>query len=326
MEEGVQWCQQEITSRLLESKRQSEIRRQAPPESEPVLSILMLTHNDGKFLEGCLKSIEEKVSCSFEVVLVDNASSEPIPDEIPKRYPWLRVIRSAKNLGFNAGNNLAAKSATGKYIFLLNIDTVLLTDVAPAICLLESDLKIGVVGAEAYDGSRKWRPSAGHFPAWWRLWLFSSLWMKPKAAYGPTGLQAFKVDWVEGSFLMTRLENWKEIGGFDEQYFLFGNDLHICRSMVERGLAVVQCTAVKYVHYCGFGVGRMGNLYAGFREYHQKFSGPVERRMANLVLRAGLVARIVAYGLWYRLTRDAKIGDKFKRFVEVQRNWAHLTP
>jgi GT2 family glycosyltransferase len=294
--------------------------------STPILSIIVLTHNDRKYLEPCLQSIQERVSCPFEVILVENGSSEPVEDEVSKRYPWLRLMRSEKNLGFNAGNNLAAKAANGKYILLQNIDTVLLTDIAPALSLLESDPKIGAVGAEAYDSSQKWRPSAGHFPTWWRLWLFRSLWIKPKAPYGPSELQAYKVDWAEGSFLMTRLKNWNEIGGFDEKYFLFGNDLHFCRSMAERGMTVVQCRAVKYVHHCGYGVSRMGNLYAGFREYHTIFSGPFEQRMANFVLRAGLVARILGYGLWYRLTRNSKIGDKFKRFTEVHRNWAQLTP
>jgi GT2 family glycosyltransferase len=229
-------------------------------------------------------------------------------------------------LGFNAGNNLAAKNARGRYILLLNIDTVLLTDVVSALRLLESDLRIGVVGAEAHNVSGKLRPSAGHFPTWWRLWFFRGLWIKPRIAYGPRELRAYKVDWVEGSFLMTSMENWTSIGGFDEQNFLFGNDVDFCRSTAERELAVVHSADVRYAHFCGYGMTRLGNLYAGFREYHQKFSNPLERRMANFVLRAGLVVRILGYGLWYRLTRDAKSGDKFRRFAEVRRDWARLTP
>jgi GT2 family glycosyltransferase len=145
-------------------------------------------------------------------------------------------------------------------------------------------------------------------------------------AYGPTELHAFKVDWVEGSFFVTSRDHWRAIGGFDEKNFLYGNDVEFCRSTSERGLAVVQCTAVKYVHFCGYESSRMGNLYAGFRDYHRKFSTPIERQMADLVLRLGLIARILVYGLWYRLTRNENIGQKFQRFTEVRRNWAHLTP
>jgi N-acetylglucosaminyl-diphospho-decaprenol L-rhamnosyltransferase len=299
--------------------------RHTLPMTQTLLSILVLTHNDGKFLEGCLSSIQRHVSCPFEVILIDNGSSEKLDETLNGRFPWLRVIRSERNLGFNAGNNLAARNATGEYLLLLNADTVLLSDVVPALILLQSDLKIGTVGAQAFGATGAVRPSSGHFPKASRLWLFRSLWMKPKVAMGPSQLQAFKVDWVEGSFLVTAAKHWKAVGGFDEGNFLFGNDVNFCRSTSMFGLAVVQCTAVKYVHFCGFGVSRMGNLYAGFRDYHRKFSTPVQRRNADLVLRAGLIARIIVYGLWFGATRDNRIGEKYRRFAEVRRNWAHLT-
>jgi len=294
--------------------------------TQELLSILILTHDHGKFLRGCLDSIAKQISCPFETILIDNGSVEEIPQSIMARYPWLKVIRSEKNLGFNAGNNFAARNANGKSLLLLNIDTVLLTDVVPAIRLLQSDMKIGVVGAQAYGASQELRPSAGRFPKARRLWLFRSLWTKPTVAYGPTELHAFKVDWVEGSFFATSLDHWRSIGGFDEKNFLYGNDVEFCRSTSERGLAVVQCAEVKYVHFCGYESSRMGNLYAGFRDYHRKFSTPIERLMADLVLRLGLIVRILVYGLWFRLTKNQSVGQKFKRFIEVRRNWAHLTP
>lgn len=293
---------------------------------DPVLSILVLTHNDCRYLEGCLRSIQEHVTCSFEAILVDNASSEPVSADYARRYPWLRVIRSDRNLGFNAGNNLAAKNSQGKYVLLLNIDTILLTDVAPAIDLLESNLKIGVVGAQSYSASHELRPSAGHFPKARRLVLIRSLWANPKVRYGPSDLHAFIVDWVEGSFLMTTADNWRIIGGFDEKNFLFGNDIDFCHSTYERGLAVVHCADVKYIHFGGYEVSRMGHLYAGFRDYHRKFSSPTERLMADVILRVGLLVRIFVYGLWFRLTKNARIGEKYRRFTEVHKNWAHATP
>jgi GT2 family glycosyltransferase len=294
--------------------------------AETLLSILILTHNDGKYVEGCLTSIRERVTCSYEVILVDNGSEENHCSYFAQRYPWVRVIRSEKNLGFNGGNNLAARHATGKHILLLNVDTVLLTDVALAVRLLDSGLGIGVVGAKAYDGSGKPRPSAGRFPRAWWLWLFSALWMKPKTSFGPSEYHAYKVDWVEGSFLMTSKDNWVTIGGFDEKGFLFNNDVDFCQSTLRRKLTSVQCGNVKYTHLCGFGTKRMGNLYAGFRGYHRKFSGPVERMMADAVLRLGLIARILVYGSWYRLTKNARIEEKFRAFAEVYRNWAQITP
>jgi len=305
--------------------------------TDTLLSILILTYNDGKFLEGCLNSIREHVSGSFEVILVNNGSSEPIPEGITDRYPWLRVIQSEENLGFNAGNNLAASTAKGKHILLLNIDTILLTDVTTAIGLLESDLRIGVVGAKAYCDSGEPRPSAGHFPDAMRLWYFRSLWSRPSGFYGPKEMQAHRVNWVEGSFLMTTAEHWAALGGLDDKNFYYGNrvpgkhpepltDVDFCRRTSERGLEVVQCSGVKYIHFGGFTVSEMGHLYAGFRCYHRKFSRPLERLMADIVLRVGLVARISVYGIWYGVTRNARIRDKFRNFVNVHRNWARINP
>ena len=298
--------------------------------SKELVSIAILTYNDAKFLEGCLRSIREQVSCPFEVILLDNGSSEPVPEGITEQYPWLRMFRSDKNLGFNAGYNLAARKARGKYLLVLNIDTILLTDIAPAVRLLASGLQIGVVGAKSYHPSGKPQPSAGHFPNARRLWLFrSQWWSNPRGIYGPTEVDAHRVDWVSGSFLMTTAENWATSGGFDEHTFYYGSDVNFCRSTSARGFAVVQCGEVKYIHFEGFRnrdiVSEVGNLYGGFRSYHRKFSGPVERLAAESVLRVGLVVRILLYGSWYGITRNPRIGDKFRAYVNVQRNWVRIT-
>ena len=293
-------------------------------QESPLLSILILTYNDGKYLNGCLESIQKNVSCPFETILVHNGSPEPIPEGIEPRYPWLRIIHSQKNLGFNAGNNLAARNSQGKYILLLNVDTILLTDVLAVVEILESDPEIGVVGAQSSTTSGEIRPTTGRFPRAWRLWLFRRLWRKPVESY-PTKLgPAFRVDWVEGSFFMVRAADWKVLGGFDERNPLFGNDIDFCRAATEHGLVVVHCPKVQYIHFGGYGVSRMSHLYAGFRGYHAKFSGPVERLLANFILKAGLMVRILVYGLWYLVTRDHQVEDKWRKFSNVYKGWAQI--
>jgi hypothetical protein len=290
----------------------------------PSLSILILIHNSEKFLRACLESIPRNVSCSHEVLVLDNGSKENKCEDIAQRYPWLHVIRSEKNLGFNAGNNLLAKRAKGRHFLLLNIDTILLSDVTPAVHLLESNCHIGVVGAEAYEPTLKVRPSAGRFPRPWRLWLFRNLWMIPRMRYGHDDLHARKVDWVEGSFFMTSSENWAAVGGFEEQNFMYGNDVDFCRSMRQHGLFSVQCADTKYIHFGGYALNRMKCYYASHRRYHEKFSGRIEQVAANLFLRVGLIGRIVVYTLWYRLTNNKEIADRLHWFSEVHRNWSRL--
>lgn len=297
-----------------------------PPskQADPLLSILILTYNDGKYLDDCLKSIEKQISFPCEVILVHNGSSEPLPGGIETRYPWLRVILSARNLGFNGGNNLAARSARSKYVLLLNIDTVLLTDVIQPLRILESDPRIGIVGAQSCAPSGETRPTTGRFPRAWRLWLFRKLWSKPAKLYQTQECLCYKVDWVEGSFFMVRASDWKTLGGFDERNPLFGNDIDFCRAAAERGLVVLHCPTVRYVHFGGYRVSRVGHLYAGFLGYHAKFSGPIERLLADVILKAGLVARILVYGFWYLITRDHQVEDKWRKFANVYKGWAQI--
>lgn len=291
---------------------------------EVELSIIIVAHNARRYLDGCLRSILQYVSVAYEVVLVDNGSQDGTCSFVRETFPWVQFIASEKNLGFTAGNNLAVSRSVGKYLLLLNADTVLLTDIAPAMRLLQENLTIGVVGGRMFRSNDQPGISTGHFPSSSRLWLFRSIWMKPRRAY--QCLPATRADWVEGAFLMTTSENWRALGGLDEYYFLCADDMDFCRATSNRGLTIVQSAEVRYVHFGGHTVSRMTYLYAGFRHYHKKFSGALERRAAETVLRLGLFARMSAFGLWYLVTRNPQAGEKWRSFLEVHRTWAQMNP
>jgi GT2 family glycosyltransferase len=294
-----------------------------PSSSIPILSILIVGYNARQFLEGCLNSIRDHVTLSYEVILLDNGSSDGTSDYVAENYSWVRLIRSEKNLGFIGGNNFAAHSARGTYFLLLNQDTILLSDVLPAIQVLESDPAIGIVGAQMYGRNQDLRPSAGHFPKPMLLWKFGWLWSNANDhPFGDPAYQAFRVDWVEGSFLLTTTENWRALGGLDESNVFYGDDVDFCRSTANRGLITVHCTLVKYVHFGGYEVSRLGYIYAGFRRYHRKFSGYPEQLLADLVLRVGLIGRIGLFGLRYLITRDETVGKRFRQCVQVNKDWA----
>ena len=93
------------------------------------LSIIIVTHNSKDFLRNCLKSVFEKIKdLSFEVLVVDNASTDGTFEMLKNEFPQVKAIFSKENLGFAKANNLAIKEAKGKYIFLLNPDTILLDE------------------------------------------------------------------------------------------------------------------------------------------------------------------------------------------------------
>jgi GT2 family glycosyltransferase len=287
------------------------------------LSVLILNWNGEKYIADCLRSLRQQLSGSYEVVVVDNASTDGSAETVEKEFPWAKLIRSAENLGFAGGNNLAAQHAAGQYFLLLNYDTLLMTDVLDGINLMEQDEKIGIVGAAMYGKSGELRLSAGHFPTPSRLWLFSSMWSIPSEHYlSPTGIAAYPMDVVEGSFLLMKADLWHKLGGMDERNYMYGDDIELCKSVSLAGLQTVQCPSIKYVHFGGYEPARMGYLFAGYRRYHEKFSGTWTRLHADFVLRAGIFLRLFSYGVQCILKQDMYSRQQFKAAWELNWNWS----
>ncbi len=293
----------------------------------PYVSVLLVSYNSRLFMEGCLESLQKQIGVPFEVILVDNGSTDGTASFVRKAYPWVRVFESAKNLGFTGGNNAAARHARGEFLLLLNCDTVLLTDIAPGLRILEQEPQVGVVGARMYGGQGELRANTGHFPAPWRLWKFTLQWSRPFARpYGDPALAAFRHDWVEGSFLLTRRSNWQGVGGMDESGFMYTEDVEFCAHTLQRGLLSVQCAKLMYLHFGGYNVGRMSYLYAGYRRFHASSSSRSIQRRADLVLFLGLLPRLLVFGLLATVTRKPAYQQKFARFWDVLRSWKALAP
>lgn len=284
--------------------------------SSSKVSIIIVNYNGGECIAGCLDSIRARVSGEYEVIVVDNASPDRSADIVEQRYPWVLLIRCKRNLGFAVANNIGAWQAKGDLILLMNNDTVLMTDLQPAAELLRRGEGIGVVGANMLDRELRRLPCAGRFPSPLRLIKFSSMLIRPAELVAPSR-PFVTVDWTQGSFLFTTAENWRALSGLDEGYFMYGEDVDFCQRTAGRGLRAVFCPEVRYIHFGGFNVSRLYLLHAGFRRYHRKFSGRVTRMFAAIVLRLGLVARIVAYGLLYLWKQDQASSDLLRHLIRA---------
>ncbi len=294
---------------------------------QPLVSILLVSYNSKRYMEDCLHAIQRHVSVPYEVILVDNGSSDGTAEHVRSTFPAVRVVQSETNLGFTGGNNLAARHARGTFLLLLNCDTVLLTDLTPGLRILLEEERVGVVGARMYGRHGELRANTGHFPKPWRLWKFTLQWSKPlHKPFGDPALSAFQHDWVEGSFLLTRRSNWEAVGGMDESGFMYTEDVEFCAHTLQRGLRSVQCSRLMYLHFGGYSVERMSYLYAGYRRFHASCSNAATRRRAEWVLLLGLAPRLIVFGLLALLTRRPAFRKKFHRFADVLRSWKTLAP
>jgi GT2 family glycosyltransferase len=148
--------------------------------------------------------------------------------------------------------------------------------------------------------------------------------MPYRGPYGPKEFGASRVDWVEGSWLLTPASAWERVGGLDDQFIMYVEDVDYCRSLREIGLATVHMPAMVYTHFVGFSMKRLPNVYAGLRFFHAKFSGRISRWLADVVMKRGLQFKVAVYGALALLLRNPKYGERSRSMQRVLDVWDQM--
>jgi N-acetylglucosaminyl-diphospho-decaprenol L-rhamnosyltransferase len=226
------------------------------------LSILIVTYNSrpliGTLLNGLARQLD---GLNAEVVLVDNASHDGTADAVAEHHPWVRLVRSAQNLGFAAGNNLAARHATGRVLLLLNPDALPARGcVARGLALMDSDPGVGLAGARLLADDGATQPSARMFPSLMQEAIVlsglaarfpKSRWFGRLDRTWADPASAAPVDWVPGAFALVRRDLFDQLGGFDERFFLYYEEVDLCRRIHAAGYRVQYWPELRVQHIGG---------------------------------------------------------------------------
>jgi len=235
---------------------------------QPVtLSIVIVNFNGRRFLDECIASIQQYVACEHEVIIVDNASIDGSADVIEARFPHVRLIKNPVNTGFTGGNNVGVAAARGHLVLLLNNDTKLLGPINAAVEAFNNP-KLGALGVHLFYGDGRNQASVGYEHTPWRIVLTWIGLSKYPALPSVFRLNEYKpsfydkpqqhVAWVSGAFLLTRLDLWRDIGGLDERYFMYVEDVDYCKQVRLRGFDVSYSPEVRVTHYEGSGKAWIG--------------------------------------------------------------------
>lgn len=225
------------------------------------LSILIVTYNSRSLIDTLLKGLARQIDgLNAEVVLVDNASHDGTADAVAERHPWVHLIRSAQNLGFAAGNNLAARHAKGRVLLLLNPDALPARGcVARGLALMDSDPSVGLAGARLLADDGATQPSARMFPSLAQEAIVlsglaarfpKSRWFGRLDRTWADPASAAPVDWVPGAFALVRRDLFERLGGFDERFFLYYEEVDLCRRIRAAGYRVQYWPELR-VHHIG---------------------------------------------------------------------------
>ncbi|GBD86462.1 N-acetylglucosaminyl-diphospho-decaprenol L-rhamnosyltransferase [bacterium BMS3Abin03] len=227
------------------------------------LSIIIVNYNVKEFLQNLLHSIEKASSgISKEIIIVDNASDDGSVELIREKFPDVKLIVNKKNLGFGKANNQALKIAKGDFMLMLNPDTLVSEDTFDKmIGFFNSNPEAGLAGCKILnpDGSLQLacrRSFPGPWTSFTKVTGLSRLFPKNKlfARYNLTYLdenKSYEVDAISGSFMMMRREVYEKVGGFDEQFFMYGEDLDLCYRIQKAGYKVFYVHSTQIIHYKG---------------------------------------------------------------------------
>jgi len=228
----------------------------------PDLSIIIVHRNGVELLRDCLVSLPKGTEgLSTQVIVVDNGSIDESVEMVREEFPEVELISVMMNLGFTRGNNRGLQIARGRYVCLLNNDTQSCANAfAPAIEWLDENPDAGIAGLKLLnqDGSRQL--SCRRFPSFQQA-LFNrySLLTKlfPENPYSKNYLMSDvddtvrEVDWVSGACLIVRREVINRIGGLDERFFMYSEDVDYCLRCWKTGWRVVYLPIGEVYHYVG---------------------------------------------------------------------------
>lgn len=264
---------------------------------KPDLSIIILNYNTQDLLRQCLTSLIENCkacfeqvflrkvkieNCEYEVIVVDNASSDGSPEMVKKEFPQAKLIANPENWGFAKGNNVALRQAQGKYILLLNSDTVVEKETLPRmIKFMEENPKVGVATCrvELADGSLDLACHRGFPTPWASLTYFLGLEkLFPKSRiFGRYHLGFLPLDKIHeidspvGAFYLLKKEVINQVGLLDEDYFMYGEDLDWSFRIKKAGWKLVYYPHVKIIHLKRkSGLQKEGKIADEVRELRRK--------------------------------------------------------
>ena len=227
------------------------------------LSVIIVNYNVREFLDHALTSIKKAMKgIRGEIFVVDNASDDGSVQMLQRRYPEITLIANKQNLGFAKANNLALAKARGTYLLLINPDTVVQEDTLRAMLkFFHEHPEAGMAGCKILNPDGSFELACRRsFPTPWvaftKITGLSALFPSSKlfGKYNLTYLDqnaTYEVDALSGSFMMLRREVYQQIGGLDEDFFMYGEDLDWCYRIQQSGWKIFYAPLTQIIHYKG---------------------------------------------------------------------------
>lgn len=278
----------------------------------PIVSIIIVNWNTRALTVDCLKSVAEEAERlvinwgeaePVETIVVDNGSTDDSVPYLRANFPWVRLIINQQNVGFAAANNQGLTHCTGQYVLLLNSDTKVLPGAVEALIRFMADQpKAGAVGSRYLNSDGTLQSSCYPAPSlsreFWRMFHLDKFY-----AYGTYPMARWStetprpVDTIQGAALLLRREIALQLGLFDPSYFMYSEEVDLCRRIRHAGWQIFWVPASRIIHYGGQSTRLVAltmflQLYQSKVLYFRKHHGRVITLIYKWVLMAATLMRL----------------------------------
>lgn len=286
------------------------------PERDKDISVVIVSYNTADLIGACLESAQAGHGVSTEIFVVDNASSDGGAETVRKGFPSVHLVENAENRGFGAANNQVLRFCRGRYLVLLNPDTVVPPDAFREMAVyMDLHPRIGLAGPRIVnpDGTRQDSVSY-RYPG-------------QKHVSGELSGLAGSIACVMGACQIVRPDLMERLGGFDEDFFLYGEDQDLCLRIRKLGYEIGHIESVSIVHYGGKSERGFAprevwekKVRAEYLFYDKHYSPRTVRKIVRShLLKAGWRLAVLGLTLPFAADRDAAAGKigKYRAIREV---------
>jgi|SRR5579872_5250941 len=279
------------------------------------LSIVILCWNDRKVIEDCLRSIYSSTRrTDFEIIVSDNGSIDGSVEVIRASYPEIHVVENGRNLRFAKANNVGIGASRGEYVLILNPDTVIHNGTLDRmLAAADEHPEAGAFGCKVLNRDGSYQVSARPFASFKGEWIAAlymrwlgrvNAWFTSDSYPGWTGTIQRQVDWISGCFILVRKNVLNLIGGFDEQFFYYFEDMDLCRRIWQTGYPILYIPGATITHLGGQSTkGRFTPLPFILDSqvtrylYYYKYYGRSGVRRARRITFVSMLLRVLGLGL-----------------------------
>ncbi len=244
------------------------------------LSVIILNYNVRYFLEQCVLSVQAALQhIDGEIIVIDNNSSDDSCQMMKTRFPHIKLIENKENTGFPKGNNIGVAEAKGEYLCILNPDTVVAEDTFTKLLNSQPATRnpqLGIIGCKLIDGTGNFLPESKRgIPTPWVAFtkIFGLYKIFPKVrlfnqyyAQHLTESQSGNTEILVGAFMLMQRNLYNEVGGFDENCFMYSDDIDLSYTVLKKGKINFYFAETTVIHYKGESTVKDGTYMKRFQE------------------------------------------------------------